>query len=118
MDEPFDGRIQRGHAMNLQEALLMGYFSAGLLVIYAGLQSALSIFFGGANPQVKMLIEPFMICIGLALHVQWRKVTLTIRDHDLERPRWVAVGDALSFMITFWAFCCLIEAFLQKAKLL
>ncbi len=96
----------------------MGYVSAGWLFVYVGLQSGLSLLFGGGNPQIKIMVEPFLLALGLLLHVHWRKVTQAFREYEQERPRWVAVCDALSFMISFWALTSLAEAFLQKAKLI
>jgi hypothetical protein len=101
--------------MTLTEAYAMAYFSAMVLVIYLGLQSGLSLAFGRDNPPLKLLLEPFLLCLGLILHVHWVKVTKTFQEHALRRPRWISAADALSFMISFWAVWCIVEAFLQRA---
>lgn len=104
--------------LSVGHALGMAYFSVVVLVVYIGAQSGLTLLFGRDNPPLKLVVEPYLLALGLVLHVHWRKITVAFREHGLVRPRWIATADCLSFMTTFWALWSLVEAFLQKAKLI
>jgi hypothetical protein len=102
----------------LGQAYVLAFAGLPILLIYAVAQASLSLIVGPNNPNLKLVLEPNLLLLGLILHVQWRKVSHTFRAHGLARPAWVAGADCLSFIITFWALCALGEAFLQQAKLL
>lgn len=104
--------------LSLTEAYAMAYFSAIVLIFYAGAQTSLALMFGRANPPLKMFIEPYLLILGLILHVHWRKIDQSFRHHDLIRPRWMMVADCLSFIITFWAVWVILEACLSNAKVM
>lgn len=97
--------------LSLPEAYAMAYFSTVVLVIYAAAQTSLAVVFGRTNPLLKIFMEPYLLILGLVLHVHWRKIDHTFRNHELRRPRWMAVADCLSFVITFWALWIICESF-------
>jgi hypothetical protein len=105
-------------ATAVQQAYVLAFFSVPVLFIYAAAQAGLSFFLGAEHTQLKLVLEPNLLLLGLILHVQWRKVSNAFLAHDLQRPLWMAAGDCLSFVITFWALWALAEAFLQEAGLL
>jgi hypothetical protein len=102
----------------LQEAYTLAIFSWPVLIVYAVAQASLSFFLAPHHPALKLVLEPYLLLLGLILHVQWRKVDRTLREHDLARPWWVATADCLSFVITLWALSVLVEAFLHEAKVI
>lgn len=101
---------------SLQEAHLMAYLNAGALLVYVGAQTSLSLLFGRDNAPLKLVLEPYLLLLGLILHVQWRSISRIFRDHAQPRPTWIAAGDCLSFVITFWALVTLTQAFIQQLK--
>ena len=100
---------------SLQQAYVLAFFSLPVLLVYAAAQSFLSFLLGPEHSDLKLVLEPNLLLLGLILHVQWRKVSNAFLAHDLRRPLWMAVADCLSFVITFWALWVLAEAFLREA---
>jgi hypothetical protein len=101
----------------LREAYVMAYFSAIVLVIYAIVQAGLVFVLAPDNPKLKLMVEPYLLLLGLVLHVQWRRVHRTLNEHGLTRPIWIATGDCMSFVITCTCTWMLFQAFLDEAAL-
>jgi hypothetical protein len=105
-------------AAALQQAYIVAFFSLPVLLIYASAQTALSFMLGPQHTELKLVLEPNLLLLGLILHVQWRKVSNAFLAHGTPRPLWMAGADCLSFVITFWALWVLAEAFLREAQLI
>lgn len=100
--------------VSLQEAHLMACLNAGALLVYLAAQATLSLLFGRENAPLKLVLEPYLLMLGLVLHIQWRTISRTFREHEQPRPTWIAAGDCLSFVVTFWAVFTLTHAFIQQ----
>jgi len=100
-----------------KQTYYLAAFSAPVVVLYALAQSAVALFVAPANAQLKLVLEPYLLILGLILHVQWRRVGMVYQAEGLPRPAWIIAADALSFVITFWAFGVLVLAFCQEARL-
>ena len=110
-------QLSSDEATSLQQAYVLAFFSLPVLLIYAAAQTGLSCFLGPQHSELKLVLEPNLLLLGLILHVQWRRVSNAFLAHDLPRPLWMAAADCLSFVITFWALWVLAEAFLREAGL-
>ncbi len=104
--------------LSLREGYILAAVGVPILLIYGVAQSMLALFIAPKQPELKLVVEPYLLLIGLILHVQWRRVARTFREHGLTRPAWVAAADCLSFVITFWAIGVLVEAFLKEAGII
>jgi hypothetical protein len=102
----------------LQQTYYLAAFSVPILVFYAAAQTAVALLVAPANASLKLVLEPYLLILGLILHVQWRRVGGVFHSEGLPRPLWIVAADALSFVITFWALGVLATAFLQEAKLM
>jgi hypothetical protein len=102
--------------VTMREAYTLAFVGLPILVLYALAQAGLSFLLGPHQPALKLVIEPYLLLLGLILHVQWRRVSAAFRDHQTPRPYWIAGADCASFVITFWAFGTLVDAFLREAK--
>jgi hypothetical protein len=107
-----------GSPVALREAYALAIFSGPVLLVYVTAQASLSFFLAPHHPALKLVLEPYLLLLGLILHVQWRHVSRTFQANDLPRPWWVLAADCLSFVTTFWALCVLVEAFLHQAKVI
>jgi hypothetical protein len=105
-------------AVSLTEAYAIACFSLPVLLIYAAAQTGISFLLGPEHADLKLVLEPNLLLLGLILHVQWRRVGTIFLAHDLRRPVWISAADLASFVITFWACWVLVEAFLREAQLL
>jgi hypothetical protein len=103
---------------SLHETYCLALFSLPVLLVYAAIQAGVGLVIAPANAELKLVIEPYLLLLGLILHVQWRRVGGAFLASGLRRPWWVIAADCLSFVITFWALGVLVQAFLQEAKLL
>jgi hypothetical protein len=95
------------------EALVLTCAGWPLLVFYAAAQAGLSFVVVPHRPELKLVVEPYLLLLGLILHVHWRRVTHLCQRVDMPRPVCVAVADCLSFVITFWAMAALADAFVS-----
>jgi hypothetical protein len=102
----------------LRDAYYLAAFSVPVLLVYAAAQAGISLFLGPDHADLKLVIEPNLLLLGLILHVQWRRVSTIFLAHDLPRPMWMTLGDLASFVITFWAGWVLVEALLRSAQIL
>ena len=103
---------------SLRQAYTLAAVGVPMLVVYGMAQTFLGLVLIRSQPELKLVTEPYLLLLGLVLHVQWRKVSLTFQANSLRRPWWIALADCLSFVITFWALSVLAEAFFHEAKLL
>ncbi len=94
----------------------MACLNVGALVVYIGAQTSIALLFGRDQASLKLVLEPFLLLLGLVLHIQWRTIGGTFLEHGLRRPLWVAVGDCASFMVTFWALVVLADAFFHQVR--
>jgi hypothetical protein len=101
-----------------QETYFLAWFSLPVLIVYAIAQAAVGLVIAREQPELRLVIEPYLLLLGLILHVQWRRVSRHFFRSGVPRPLWIAAADCLSFVITFWALGILIQAFLQEAKLI
>lgn len=102
----------------LHHAYGVAIFSILILAVYVAAQLVLCVFVARHQPNLKLMVEPYLLLLGLILHVQWKKVAREFRMEDYPRPWWIAAADCLSFVTTFWAFFVLMEAFLREAKII
>jgi hypothetical protein len=102
----------------LQRAYGVAVFSTLVLAIYVAAQVVLCVFVARHQPSLKLLVEPYLLLLGLILHVQWKRVARDFRAEEYPRPWWIAAADCASFVTTFWAFFVLMEAFLREAKII
>jgi hypothetical protein len=101
----------------LPEVHLMACIAVPALLVYAAAQTGLCVALGGReHASLRLVVEPYLLLLGLILHVLWRRTDQTYRAYDQPRPRWMAAADCVSFVITFWALFTLLEAFLQQAR--
>ena len=104
--------------LKLQHAYGVAVFSTLVLTIYVAAQVVLCVFVARQQPSLKLMVEPYLLLLGLILHVQWKRVAREFRAEEYPRPFWIAGADCASFVTTFWAFFVLIEAFLREAKII
>jgi hypothetical protein len=102
----------------LQQTYYLAAFSIPVLILYAAAQVSVALLVGPDNGSLKLVVEPYLLILGLILHVQWRRVGGVFRAEGLTRPVWVIAADCLSFIVTFWALSVLTLAFLQEARLM
>ena len=102
----------------LRQTYQLAWTSIPVLLVYAAAQVGVSIFVGPKQGQLKLVLEPYLLLLGLILHIQWRRVSRDFFDLGLRRPYWIAAADCLSFVITFWALSVLVHAFLVEAGLI
>lgn len=102
----------------VRDAYIVAAVSLPILFIYAVAQTGVSVSVGPERPDLKLVIEPYLLLLGVILHVQWRRVTRTLAEQEVPRPLWIAGCDMTSFVITFWALASLAEAALQQAKVI
>lgn len=105
-------------AASIQEACWLARFNVPVAVIYAAAQAAVSLMLGQEHVNLKLVIEPHLLLLGVILHVQWRRVDRIHRTLAIPKPWWMSAGDCLSFVVTFWALATLGEAFLRAAGLI
>jgi len=102
----------------LRQTNVVAAFSAPIVLLYATAQTCVAVFVAPANAALRLVLEPYLLLMGLILHVQWRHVSGVYRSLGLPRPTWILVADAVSFVITFWAVAILLGAFFHQARLL
>jgi hypothetical protein len=102
----------------LHHAFGVAVFSILVLVVYVPAQVALCFFLAPNQHHMKLMIEPYLLLLGVILHIQWRRVGRTFLAEDYPRPIWIVAADCVSFVTTFTAFYILIEAFLREAKII
>jgi hypothetical protein len=119
-DEALAVPVDPAAAAALREAFVISATSLPVLVIYSAAQAALGLGLAAHQHQhqLKLMVEPYLLLLGLILHVQWRRVARNYRGAGLPRPGWVAACDCVSFVTTFWAFWAFAEACLRAAKVL
>lgn len=100
----------------LYEAYTLAVVGWPLLAVYALAQAGLSFVIAPQHPDLKLVFEPYLLMLGLILHVHWRRVDRIFRVHDLPRPVWIVMADCLSFVITFWALATLLEALVHELR--
>jgi hypothetical protein len=102
--------------VTMREAYTLAFVGLPILLLYALAQAGLSFLLGPHQPALKLVIEPYLLLLGLILQVLGGGVSAVFRDHQTPRPYWIAGADCASFVITFWAFGTLVDAFLREAK--
>src|SRR5262245_8142209 len=103
----------------LPEVQLMACIALPALLVYAAAQTGVCTALGGKqHAMMRLVVEPYLLMLGLILHLLWRRTDQTYRAHSLPRPGWMTAADCVSFVTTFWALFTLVEAFLQQAKIL
>jgi hypothetical protein len=100
-----------GRTISLREAYILAAVGWPMLIVYGVAQATLALAVAPQHPQLRLVIEPYLLLFGLVLHVQWRGVDRAFRQQELSRPWWMAAADCLSFVITFWAVAVLMSAF-------
>lgn len=96
---------------SVREAYVLALTGWPMLALYALAQASLSFVVSVERPELKLVLEPYVLFFGLILHAQWRRVRSVFELLGLRRPRWIAVADCASFIITFWALSVLAQAF-------
>jgi hypothetical protein len=102
----------------MQEAYWLAWFNVPVAAIYAAAQAAVSFMLAREHVNLKLVIEPHLLLLGVILHVHWRRVDRIHRELEISKPWWMSAADCLSFVVTFWALATLGEAFLRAAKLI
>lgn len=100
-------------SVSIQQAYFLALASLPVLAVYAVVQTTVGLVIGPEYPNLKLVIEPYLLLLGLILHVQWRRVDLLFRCNEVARPGWIITADCASFMTTFWAVWTLAQAFFQ-----
>ncbi|MER3414740.1 MAG: hypothetical protein C4297_00805 [Gemmataceae bacterium] len=88
-----------------------------VLLVYVSAQAGLGLLVAPRLPHLKLVFEPFLLLLGLILHVHWRRICVSLSEAGLKRPWYVALGDCLSFVTTFWALALLVEAILHELRI-
>lgn len=101
----------------LRQTYLLAAFSVPVVVVYAAAQTCIAVLVAPANAALRLVLEPYLLLLGLILHVQWRRVGGVFSSLGLNRPLWIVAADATSFVVTFWAVSVLVLAFLHEARL-
>jgi len=98
------------------EAVVLAAAGWPILLIYAAAQTALCIFVFPDQPGLKLVVEPYLLLLGLILHVHWRRVTWLCEQVRALRRWWITLADCVSFVITFWAVAALAAGFVESLR--